>query len=98
MAAMTIFERLDRGRPTPVKKKTEQQPKETARLLLDWLDRRLGNTVTLNDLRNFAPRAVRDKATALRATQILAAHGHLAPLAAHKWEIIRKPLAPTDSQ
>ena len=94
----TIFTRLAKGRPTPPNEKAKPQPKEAARLLLDWLDHRPGNTVTLNDLRNFAPRAIRDKETAIHATQILCAHGHLTRLANHKWQIVRAPLTPTNSR
>jgi hypothetical protein len=98
MAAMTIFERLDRGRPAPVvKKKTEQQPQEQARILLNWLLRWPKPVLTLTDLRNFSPRAIRDKETAIRSAQILTAHGHLTPLAAHKWQIVRDSLIPPPS-
>jgi hypothetical protein len=95
MAAMTIFERLSKGRPVPVDQKTEQQPQEQARVLLNWLLRWPKPVLTLNDLRNFSPRSIRDKETAIRSAQILAAHGHLTPLAAHKWQINRQPLIPT---
>jgi hypothetical protein len=98
MAAMTIFERLNRGQPAPVKKKTEQQPQEQAKVLLDWLLRWPKPVLTLNDIRNFSPRAIRDKETAIRSAQILAAHGHLAPLADHKWQIVRQTLIPADSR
>ena len=99
MAAVTIFERLERRRPAPIKKKkTEQQPQEQARILLNWLLRWPKPVLTLNDLRNFSPRAIRKKEIALNSAQILTAHGHLTPLAPHKWQIVRQPLVPTDSQ
>jgi hypothetical protein len=94
---MTIFARLSKGRPVQVDKKTEQQPQEQATTLLNWLLRWPKPVLTLSDLRNFSPRAIRDKETAIRSAKILAAHGHLTPLAAHKWQIVRQPLVPTDS-
>jgi hypothetical protein len=97
MATMTIFERLRRGRP-PEEKKTEQQPQEQAAMLLSWVVRWPKSILTLTDLRNFAPRPVRKKEIAIRAAQVLAAHGHLTPLAAHKWQINRQPLTPPPSR
>ena len=95
---MTIFARLSKGRPVQVDKKTEQQPQEQATTLLNWLLRWPKPVLTLNDLRNFSPRAIRNKETAIRSAQILAAHGHLTPLATHKWQIVRDNILPTSSQ
>jgi hypothetical protein len=91
-----LFDRLDRRRPS-TKQKT-QQPKEQAEVLLNWLLRWPKPILTLNDLRNFAPRPIRDKETAILSAKILAAHGHLTPLAAHKWQIVREPLTPARSR
>jgi hypothetical protein len=88
----TLFERLAQSRPA--KEKAEQQPQEQARILLTWLLRWPKPVLTLNDLRNFSPRSIRNKETATRAAKILTAHGHLEPLATHKWRIIRQPLTP----
>jgi hypothetical protein len=70
---MNLFERLARGRPAPVEEKTQQQPQEQARILLAWLLRWPKPVLTLTDLRNFSPRAIRNKEIAIRAAQILAA-------------------------
>ena len=93
-----IFDRLNRTRPAPAEEKAKQQPVEVAEVLLGWLVRWPKPILTLTDLRNFAPRPIRKKEIALRSAQILAAHGHLAPLAAHKWQIIRQPLTPPPSR
>ena len=94
----TIFERLDRERSAPVEEKTKQQPQEQARILLNWLLQWPKPVLTLNDLRNFSPRAIRDKEIAIRSAKILTASGHLTRLADHKWQIVRQPLTPTNSQ
>ena len=86
-------DRLDRRRP-PVKKKTEPQPQEQAGILLNWLLRWPKPELTLSDVRNYAPRPIRKKEIAFRSAQILAAQGHLTPLATTKWRIIRQPLTP----
>jgi hypothetical protein len=92
MAALTIFERLSKGRPVPVDQKTEQQPQQQAEILLHWMLRWPKPVLTLTDIRNFSPRTTRPKEVAIRSARILAAHGHLVPLAAHKWQIIRQKL------
>ena len=94
---MDIFERLNREKPPP-EEKAKRQPKELAEALLGWLERWPKQVLTLNDLRNYAPRSIRNKETAIRSAQILTAHGHLKRLAAHKWQIVREGLTPTHSQ
>jgi hypothetical protein len=91
----TLFDLLSRGRPAPVEKPKHNDDHTKAELLLGWVNRWPKSVLTLSDVRNFSPRAVRDKETALRSAKILTAHGHLTPLAPHKWEIIRDPLTPT---
>ena len=78
--------------------KPEQHKNDGPQVLLDFLQRWRGSTITWKEIRNFAPRSVRDREIAIRAAQVLAAHGHLRPLAAHKWQIIRQPLFPTRSR
>ena len=92
-----LFDRLDRRQP-PTEQKNNQQPQEQAAMLLGWVTRWPKPILTLTDLRNFAPRAVRKKEIAIRSAQILAAHGHLTPLAPHKWQINRQPLIPPHSR
>ena len=92
----TVFDRLRRPATPLVEEK--RQPKELAEALLGWLERWPKPVLTLNDLRNFAPRSIRDKETAIRSARILTAYGHLTALAAHKWKINREPLTPTSSR
>jgi|SRR6516164_7440237 hypothetical protein len=94
MAAMTIFERLNRGRP-PAEAAIEQPPQEPAQLLLNWLQRREGSTITWKQIRNHGPRRIRDREIAIRSAQVLVAHGWLKELKTHQWQIIRQPLIPT---
>jgi len=87
MATVTIFERLDRGRPAPVKKKTKA---DHPQLLLDFLQRWNKPNISSRDIRIYGPTAIRDRESAIRSAQILAAHGHLVPLTARKWQVVRK--------
>jgi len=101
MAKMTrgeTFSFADADDTPPKPEPTKQQPVEEAEVLLGWLNKWPKPVLTLKDARNFAPRAVRKKEIALNAAKVLAAHGHLTPLAAHKWQIVRQPLTPTSSQ
>jgi len=98
MTKPTHGERFSFADDAPAEEKTQQQPKQQAEVLLSWLDKWPKPILTLRDLRNFAPRSIRNKEIGLRATRILTAHGHLTPLAATKWQIIRQPLTPTRSQ
>lgn len=92
---MNLFDRLAKHRPTPPKEKTKQQPMEQAQALLNWLQRRPGDTITARDIRIWGPKILHDKERAIRSAQILAAQGHLIPLAAHKWQIVRELLIST---
>jgi hypothetical protein len=78
--------------PPPIK---AQPHKDPAQLLLDWLNRRPGDFITARDIRIYGPGSLRNRESALRSAQILAAHGFLIPLTAHKWQVVRKNLAPT---
>jgi len=91
-----LFDKLDQKQL--VEEKTEQQPQEQAAILLGWVAKWPKPILTLTDLRNFAPRPIRKKEIAINAAKILAAHGHLTPLAPHKWQIIRQPLIPPHSR
>jgi len=91
----TLFERLRRGQPAPEEKPKHNDDHTKAELLLGWVNRWPKPVLTLSDLRNFSPRSIRNKETALSTAKILAAHGHLTPLAAHKWQINRQPIIPT---
>jgi hypothetical protein len=94
----TLFERLAKGRPQPAEAKIEQPSKEPAQLLLNWLNRRAGATITKNDIRNYGPRPIRDREIAIQSAEVLVAHGHLTKINSYTWKINREPLVPTDSQ
>lgn len=96
--ATTLFDRL--GRPAPTEKaatpteKAKEKP-EPAQLLWTWLETWNRSVVTARDIRNFGPRPIRNRESAIRSAQILVAHGRLVPLAAHKWQVVRAPLTPS---
>jgi hypothetical protein len=93
MAEMaTLFERLSQGRPA--KAAVKQPHTEPAQLLLNWLQRWNKPTVTWKEIRNFGPRPIRDRETAIRSAQVLVAHGWLTELKSHQGQIIRKNLIP----
>ena len=88
----TIFNRLVRR--WPPEPKIEQPSKEPAQLLLNWLNRRPGTTITQREIRNHAPRPVRNKEIAIQSAEILAAHGFLTRINSYTWKINRDPLIP----
>jgi len=92
-----LFDRLDRGRPpAPAEEKT--RPKnELAQLLLNWLQRWPKPTVSSRDIRIWGPKTIRDRESAIRSAQILAAHGYLTPLKNRVWQVVREPLTPNRS-
>ena len=95
MAAITIFERLNRGQPTP---EIKQPHKSAPQLLLDWLLQHWTNPdICLRDIRAYAPRPVRDEEIAISSAETLTRHGWLTELKAHRhdrrvWRIDRKPI------
>ena len=88
---MSLFDRLDKGRPAPKPAPAKIEP---AQLLLDWLQRRPGTTISWREIRNHGPRPIRDRKTAINAAQVLAAHGWLTTINPYTWRIIRQPLLP----
>jgi hypothetical protein len=93
MAAVTIFERLGRGRPQPT---TIKQPsKEPAQLLLDWLPRWPQDTITVRQIRVYGPHNIRNRRSAIDAAEVLVANGWLKPIKpsrpdTYAWQITRK--------
>src|SRR5262245_52439665 len=93
MAAMTIFERLGRGRPqqTP----TEATHEDPTTVLLEWLVKRWPKpSITLRDIHRSGPRAIRDKEMILSLTDALVGRGWLvhSPTWRHdkrEWKIAR---------
>jgi len=97
MATMTIFDRLNRGRPAPVKKMTEQQPTSPLlEILLDWILNRWPHpTVTARDIYRSGPGPIQGrKGTTLSLTETLTRQGWLIPLKTWRrdkleWKIAR---------
>lgn len=87
-----LFDRLDKGRP-PAEEKTKQP--DHAQLLLDFLQRWSKPTISSRDIRIYGPTAIRDRESAIRSAQILAAQGWLVPLEARVWQVVRKNLTPS---
>jgi len=87
-----LFDRLDARRPAEAK--IEPPSKQPAQLLLNWLNRRPGTTISQRQIRNHAPRPVRKKEIAIRAAEVLTAHGFLTPINSYTWKINREPLTP----
>jgi hypothetical protein len=90
---MNLFERLDRGRPTPVEKSQEISP---AQKLLDWLQKWPKPTVCAKNILQFGPNSIRKQKTADDATTILVKHGWLIPTKTNqsnwrRWQIVRNP-------
>lgn len=99
---MTIFERLNRGRP-PTEAAIEQPHKNAGpQLLLDFLQRWREPTISMRDIRNFGPNlahyTMKDPKNAREAAAVLVRHRWLIPTKSpngtgDRWEIVRKPIA-----
>jgi len=89
-----LFDRLDRGRP-PAEEKTKQP--DPAQLLLNFLQRWNKPTISSRDIRIWGPKSIRNRESAIRSAQILAAHGYLTPLKNRVWQVVREPLTPNRS-
>ena len=80
---VTLFERLDKGRPPPVEGAIKQQSKGSPPIekLLDWLvNHWTKTTVTAREIYTYGPNPVRDKKTTLSLAQILVERGWLIPM------------------
>ena len=88
-----LFDRLDRGRPTPTP--TEAVIQDPTVTLLEWLVKRWPNpSITLRDIHRSGPRAIRDKEMILNLTDNLVEAGWLvhSPTWRHdkrEWKIVR---------
>src|SRR5215472_3449814 len=72
----TIFERLDQGRPAPVKEKVKVSPTQR---LLDWLQTWNKPTIRAAEILTYGPRSTRNRKDADDATEVLVKHGWLIP-------------------
>ena len=88
----TIFDRLNRTRPTPPTTKNKDEP---AQRLLSWLPRWPRDTITVRQIRVYGPRCLRDRRSAIDSAEILVANGWLTPIKpsrpdTYAWQIVRK--------
>ena len=67
-AVVSLFERLNRGRPPPTRKAQEPSP---AQKLLDWLQHWSKPTVSARDICIYGPNAIRDRQRAIDSAEIL---------------------------
>jgi hypothetical protein len=95
MAAMaSLFERLDKGRPSPIKKTQKPSP---AQKLLDWLQHWTKPTVSARDICIYGPNSIRAWESAIDSAEILVKNGWLVPIKTrrhdmHEWQVVRKPI------
>jgi hypothetical protein len=91
---VSLFERLDRGRPP-----TEESSPPIERLL-DWLVNHWARTtVTAREIYTYGPNSIRNKKTTLSLAQILVERGRLVPIESkgpgrgrhdrREWKIVR---------
>jgi len=92
---MNLFERLAHNRPAEAA--VIQPHKDPAQLLLDFLQRWNKPTISSRDIRIWGPKSIRNRESAIRSAQILAANGYLTPLKNRVWIVVRKPLIPSRS-
>jgi len=90
----TIFDRLARNRPA--EPKIEQPPKEPAQQLLTWLQKSGRQKITTRDVRNYAPRPLRNREGATDSINVLVRHGWLVPITPSRrdrpeWAVVRQP-------
>jgi hypothetical protein len=71
---------------------------DAPQVLLDFIQRWKGSTITWKEIRNFAPRGVRAPEISIHAAKVLVAYGWLTEIKPHQWQIIRQPLIPTRSR
>jgi len=96
---VSLFERLDRGRPTPAAGTKSTRPDEiiSAQKLLDFLQRWAKDTITEREIRVYGPQSIRDKKSAIGSAEILVHFGWLTPIRSayyngRMWQITRKPI------
>jgi hypothetical protein len=97
---VSLFERLDKGRPPPPTEKGHRDVTPTEKLL-DWImNYWTEDTLTARDICCYGPNPTRDRERAINSAEILVKRGWLAPIKAHRrdsreWQIVRKPAPKT---
>jgi hypothetical protein len=90
----SLFERLDKGRPPPIKKMHEPSP---AQRLLDWLQHWTKPTVRAREICIYGPNSLRDRKRVIDSAAILVKEGWLIPIKTRRydmceWQVVRKPI------
>ena len=96
---MSLFERLDKGRPPPAEEKIQPPHKAPTRAqkLLNWLQHWPNPTISVRDICVYGPNSLRDKKIATISAEVLVEFGWLVPQKARRydqrvWQIARKPI------
>src|SRR5215831_19196708 len=89
----TIFDRLTKNRPTPVE--GNNQPKDPAQQLLNWLQKSGRQKITARDVRRHASHPLRSREGAIDAINVLVRHGWLVPITPSRrdrpeWGVVRR--------
>src|SRR5262249_54913370 len=95
---VSLFERLDKGRPPPVEEPINQARRGSPSIekFLDWLVNHWAKTtVTAREIYTYGPNSIRNKKTTLSLAQILVEQGWLVPVNPHQhnmraWKIVRR--------
>jgi hypothetical protein len=79
--------------PAPESKQPQKDP---AQQLLTWLQKCGRQTITTRDVRNYAPKNLRNRESAINSINILVRHGWLVPATPSRrdrpeWTIVRQP-------
>jgi hypothetical protein len=97
---VNLFERLDRGRPSPPSEKGHRDVTPTEKLL-DWImNYWTEDTLTARDICALGPNPTRDRKKAFSAAESLVQRGCLAPIKAHRrdsweWKILWRSAPPS---
>src|SRR5262249_57719132 len=97
---VSLFERLDKGRPPPVEEPINQPRRGSPSIekFLDWLVNHWAKTtVTAREIYIYGPNSIRNKKTTLRQTDVLVEQGWLIPIKTsarnkREWKVVRAPL------
>lgn len=94
---VSLFERLDKGRPPPVEEAIKQLRGDSPiEKLQDWLANRWAkDTVTARQIYTLGPHCIRNRKAAVSLAQILVEQGWLVPTETrqyntHEWKIVRR--------